>query len=55
MSRALKNDEILFQIVFGHRESVKSKGTRNAHFIYLLLCDLLFYGYTCTTKENMML
>ena len=46
-----KNDEILFQNVYGGVSSFK--GTSNAH--YILFCDFLFHGYPCMTKENVML
>ena len=47
-----KNDEILFQNVYGHRESVVLR-------VQLLLitycfCDFWFHGYPCMTKENVM-
>ena len=53
ISRALNNDEILFQNVFGHRESVNLR-VREILITYCF-CDFLFYGYPCTTIENMML
>ena len=53
ISRALYNDEILFQIFFGHRESVNLM-VREMLIAYCF-CDFLFYGYPCTKKENMML
>ena len=39
-----KNDEILFQNVYGHRESVV--------FITYCFCDFLFHGYPCMTKKT---
>ena len=51
--RTLHNDGILFQNVFGHRESVKLRV--RVMLIAYCFCDFLFYGYPCTKKENMML
>ena len=48
-----KNDEILFQNVFRHRESINLR-VRGMLITYCF-CDFLFYGYPCTTNENMML
>ena len=48
-----KNDEILFQNVYGHNESIVLRDTSNAH--YILFCDFLFHGYPCMTMENVML
>ena len=44
-----KNDGILFQNVYGHRESVRGM------LITYCICDILLYGYPCMTKENVML
>ena len=48
-----KNDEILFQNVYGHRESVvlRVQVMLNTYSF----CDFLFPGYPCMTKENVML
>ena len=48
-----KNDEILFQNVYGHRESVVF--SVQVMLITYCFCDFLFYGYPCMTKENVML
>ena len=48
-----KNDEILFQNVYGHRESVVLRV--QAMLITYIFCDFLFHGYPCMTKENVML
>ena len=48
-----KNDEILFQNVYGHRESVVLR--LQEMLITCCFCDFLFHGYPCMTKENMML
>ena len=51
-----KNDEILFNIVYGHRESVVVSHVRvQVMLITHCFCDFLFHGYPCMTKENMML
>ena len=47
-----KNDEILFQNVYGHRESVVL--SVQVMLITYCFCDFLFYGYPCMTKENAM-
>ena len=43
---------MLFQNVFGHRESVN---LRVLGIVITYFGDFLFYGYPCTTIENMML
>ena len=48
-----KNDEILFQNVYGHRESVVLRV--QVMLITNCFCDFLFHGYPCMTKENVML
>ena len=48
-----KNDEILFQNVYGHREIVVLK--IQVTLITCCFCDFLFHGYPCMTKENVML
>ena len=48
-----KNDEILFQNVYGHRESVVLRV--QVMFIAYCFCDFWFHGYPCMTKENVML
>ena len=48
-----KNDEILFQNVDGHRESVLLRV--RVMLITYCFCDVLFHGYPCMTKENVML
>ena len=48
-----KTDEILFQNVYGHRESVVL-GVQVMLITYCF-CDFLFHGYPCMTKENVML
>ena len=48
-----KNDEILFQNVYGHRESVVLR--IQVMLITYCFCDILFHGYPCMTKENVML
>ena len=48
-----KNDEILFQNVYGHRESVVLRV--QVTFITYCFCDFLFHGYPCMTKKNVML
>ena len=48
-----KNDETLFQIVYGHRCSVNLK-IRGMHITYCF-CDFLFYGYPCMAIGNVML
>ena len=47
-----KNDETLFQSVYGHRESVNLR-VRGMNISYCF-CDFLFYGYPCMKKENVM-
>ena len=51
--KALDNDEILFQNVYGHRESVVLRVQEM--LITYCFCDFLFHGYPCMTKENVML
>ena len=48
-----KNDEILFQKVCGHRESVVLRV--HVMLITYCFCDFWFHGYHCMTKENLML
>ena len=48
-----KNDEILFQNVYGHRKSVVSRV--QVMLITNCFCDFLFHEYPCMTKENVML
>ena len=48
-----KNDEILFQNVYGHRESVVLRV--QVMLITYCFCDFWFHGYPCMTKENVML
>ena len=48
-----KNDEILVQNVFGHRESVVLRV--QVMLITYYFCDFLFHGYPCMTKESVML
>ena len=48
-----ENDEILFQNVYGHRESVILRV--KVMLINYCFCDFLFHGYLCMTKENVML
>ena len=48
-----KNDKILFQNVYGHRESVVLRV--QVMLITYCFCDCLFHGYPCMTKENVML
>ena len=48
-----KNDEILFQTVYGHRESVVLRV--QVMLITYCFCDFLFHGYPCMTKKNVML
>ena len=48
-----KNDEILFQNVYGHRESVVLRV--HVMLITYCFCDILFHGYPCMTKKNVML
>ena len=48
-----KNDEILFQNVYVHRESVDLRV--QVMLITYCFCDFLFHGYPCMTKENVML
>ena len=47
------NDEILFQNVYGHRESVVLRV--QVMVISYCFCDFWFHGYPCMTKENVML
>ena len=48
-----KNDEIVFQNVYGHRESVVLR----VQVMLITYCffDFLFHGYPCMTKKNVML
>ena len=48
-----KNDEILSQNVYRHRESVVLR-VQVMLFTYCF-CDFLFHGYPWMTKENVML
>ena len=48
-----KNDEILFQNVFGHRDTVVLRV--QVMLITYCCCDFLFHGYPCTMKKNVML
>ena len=48
-----KNDEIVFQNVYGHRESVVLRV--QVLLITYCFCDFLFHGYPCMTKKNVML
>ena len=48
-----KNDEILFQNVYGHRESVVLRV--QVMLITYCFCDFWFHGYPCMTNENVML
>ena len=48
-----KNDEILFQNVYGHRGSVFLRV--QVMLITYCFCDFLFHGYPSMTKENVML
>ena len=47
-----ENDEILFQIVYAHREPV-TLWIRGMLITYCV-CDFLIYGYPCMKKEDMM-
>ena len=47
-----KNDEILFQNVYGHREPVALRV--HVMLITYCFCDFWFHGYPCMTKENVM-
>ena len=48
-----KNDEILVQNVYRHRESVVLRV--QVLLITYSFCDFWFHGYPCMTKENVML
>ena len=48
--RHWKNDEIVFQNVYGHRESAVLRV--QVMFITYCFCDFLFHGYPCMTKEK---
>ena len=48
-----KNDEIVFQNVNGHRESIVLRV--QVMLITYCFCDFLFHGYPCMTKENVIL
>ena len=45
-----KNDEILFQNVYGHRESVVLMV--QVMLITYCFCDFWFHGYPCVTKYS---
>ena len=45
-----KNDEISFQNVYRHRESVDLRV--QVMLITYCHCDFLFHGYPCMTREN---
>ena len=47
-----KNDKILFQNVYGHRESVVLRV--QVMLITYCFCDFWFHWYPCMTKENVM-
>ena len=49
-----KNDDILFQNVYGHRESVVLRVQVMLVNVTYCFCDFLFHGYPCMTKENVM-
>ena len=49
----LKNYEILFKNIYGHRESVVLRV--QVMLIAYCFCEFLFRGYPCMTKENVML
>ena len=48
-----KNDEILFQNVYRHRQSVVLRV--QVMRITYCFCDFLFHGYHCMIKENVIL
>ena len=48
-----KNDEVWSQNVYRHTESVVLRV--QVILITYCLCDFLFHGYPCMTKENVML
>ena len=48
-----ENDEILFQNVYRHRQSVVLRV--QVMLITYCFCDFLFHGYPRMTKENVML
>ena len=48
-----ENDEIVFQNVYGHRESVVLRV--QVMLITYCFCDFLFHEYPYMTKENVML
>ena len=48
-----KNDEIVFQNVYRHRESVVLRV--QVMLITYCFCDFWFHGYPCMTKVNVML
>ena len=48
----LKNDDIWFRNVNGHREPVHLRIRRM--LIAYCVCDFLFYGYAYMRKENVM-
>ena len=47
-----KNDEIVFQNVYGHRESVVLRV--QILLITFCFCDFSFHGYPCMTKKTVM-
>ena len=49
----LENDEIMFQNVYGQRESVELR--IRGVLVTNSVCDSLFGGYPCMKKENVML
>ena len=48
-----KNDEILFQNVYRHRESLVLRV--QVMLITYCFCDFWFQGHPCMTKKNVML
>ena len=48
-----KNDEILFQNVYGHMASVVLRV--QVMLVTYFLCDFWFHGFPCMTKEIVML
>ena len=49
----LKNDEIVFQNNYEHRESVVLRV--QVMLITYRFCDFLFLGYPCMTKEHVLI
>ena len=49
----LRNDKIVFQNVYGHRESVVLRV--QVKLITYCFCDFLFHGYSRMASENVML